>query len=163
MHLPVIFSIKVAGILVPAYGCFKDIRKRSIRDVNRTLEKIWAIGGENGWYYANWLWNLRGFADKLAGGVGIRRGRKNPSEISAGESLDFWRVLLADKKEKRLLLYAEMKLPGEAWLEFIIGPDNILCQTATFRPSGVFGRLYWYLLLPVHVIIFRGMINKIVK
>lgn len=150
-------------IEVPTYGCFKDIRKRSIRDVNQTLENIWSIGGENGWYYANWLWNLRGFADKLAGGVGSRRGRKNPSEISAGESLDFWRVLLANKKEKRLLLYAEMKLPGEAWLEFIIRPDNILCQTATFRPSGVFGRLYWYFLLPFHAIIFRGMINKIVK
>jgi uncharacterized protein YbjT (DUF2867 family) len=160
-------NILVKGIArhieVPSYGCYKDIRIRNVKDVNLALERIWSIGGENGWYYADWLWNLRGFADKLAGGVGIRRGRKNPIEISPGETLDFWRVLLANKDEKRLLLYAEMKLPGEAWLEFTINKDNMLCQTATFRPSGVIGRLYWYLLLPVHGMIFRGMINNIGK
>lgn len=150
-------------IEIPKYGCFKDIRKRSIKDANQVWEKIWSIGGENGWYFADWLWSLRGFVDKLAGGVGSRRGRKNPSEISAGETLDFWRVLLASKKEKRLLLYAEMKLPGEAWLEFMIDKDNMLYQTATFRPSGVLGRLYWYFLLPFHGMIFNGMINKISK
>ncbi len=124
------------------------------------LRKIWSIGGKNGWYYANWLWSVRGFIDKIFGGVGLRRGRKNPVEISAGESLDFWRVLLADKKEKRLLLYAEMKLPGEAWLEFKI-ENHKLFQTATFRPLGLLGRIYWYSALPFHGFIFSGMIKRI--
>jgi hypothetical protein len=125
------------------------------------LAKIWSIGGTNGWYYADWLWGIRGFIDKLFGGVGLRRGRKNPSEISPGDALDFWRVIVADKKGKRLLLFAEMKLPGEAWLEFKIDDQHILHQTATFRPLGLLGRLYWYSVLPFHGIIFRGMIRKI--
>ena len=82
-------------------------------------------------------------------------------EISAGESLDFWRVLLANKSEKRLLLYAELKLPGEAWLEFKIVNNNEIVQTATFRPLGIWGRLYWYSVLPFHGYIFSGMIRKI--
>ena len=94
------------------------------------------------------------------GGVGLRRGRKSPSEIHAGEALDFWRVIYANKDEKRLLLYAEMKLPGEAWLEFKIQGGELI-QTATFRPLGILGRLYWYSVLPFHEIIFRGMIKKI--
>lgn len=145
---------------VPTYGCYMDKRKTAIKDENKTLDKIWSIGGENGWYYANWLWELRGFIDKLFGGVGLRRGRKSSSMIYAGNSLDFWRVLYADKEEKRLLLYAEMKLPGEAWLEFKI-LNNILYQTATFRPLGLWGRLYWYMVLPFHGFIFKGMIKKI--
>jgi hypothetical protein len=99
--------------------------------------------------------------DKMAGGVGLRRGRKSATKIYAGDSLDFWRVLLANKEEKRLLLYAEMKLPGEAWLEFKIDKENVLQQTATFRPLGIWGRLYWYSVLPFHGLIFRGMINRI--
>jgi hypothetical protein len=126
------------------------------------LDRIWAIGGKQGWYYANWLWPLRGFMDKLAGGVGLRRGRKNAYEIKAGDSLDFWRVLLASRTEKRLLLYAEMKLPGEAWLEFRISEKKLL-QTATFRPLGLRGRMYWYSVLPFHAIIFRGMIKRIAQ
>jgi len=149
-----------ALINVPTFGCFKDEQKIEIIDEDRVLEKIWSIGGKTGWYYANWLWSLRGFIDKLFGGVGLRRGRKSPTEISAGDSLDFWRVLLADKKGKRLLLYAEMKLPGEAWLEFII-KDGMLYQTATFRPLGLWGRIYWYVLFPIHYFVFRGMINGI--
>jgi len=90
----------------------------------------------------------------------MRRGRKSQTEISPGESLDFWRVLLADKNEKRLLLFAEMKLPGEAWLEFKIA-GNLLTQTATFRPLGLWGRLYWYCMLPFHGFIFKGMIRNI--
>jgi uncharacterized protein YbjT (DUF2867 family) len=147
---------------VPKYGCFKDERKKDITDENKTLEKIWAIGGEKGWYYANWLWSLRGFLDKMMGGVGLRRGRKNSKNISAGESLDFWRVIYASRQEKRLLLYAEMKLPGEAWLEFKI-KGNTLYQTATFRPWGVTGRLYWYSVLPFHGLIFNGMIKKLAE
>ncbi len=147
---------------VPVYGCYRDIRKRKLKDEQKTLNKIWTIGGNNGWYYADWLWGFRGFIDKLFGGVGLQRGRKDPNVISPGESLDFWRVIYADKKEKRLLLYAEMKLPGEAWLEFKIR-ENHLYQTATFRPLGVPGRIYWFLVLPFHGIIFNGMINKIAK
>jgi hypothetical protein len=121
---------------VPSYGCYTDKRQMEVRDVDKTINKIWSIGGDNGWYFANWLWELRGFLDKLFGGVGLRRGRKNKTMIFAGNSLDFWRVLYADKEEKRLLLFAEMKLPGEAWLEFKI-INNILYQTATFRPLGL--------------------------
>ncbi len=147
-------------IEVPAHGCFSDKREKIIKDADATLKNIWAIGGENGWYYANWLWELRGFMDKLWGGVGLRRGRKSSIEITPGDSIDFWRVLLASKEEKRLLLYAEMKLPGEAWLEFVI-INNTLFQTATFRPLGLWGRLYWYAMLPFHAFIFRGMLRNI--
>jgi hypothetical protein len=145
------------------YGCYKDTRKRNVSDTGKALERIWSIGGVNGWYYADLLWNIRGFMDKLVGGVGIRRGRTSPVEIAAGDALDFWRVIYADKKEKRLLLYAEMKLPGEAWLEFNIDPDNILKQTATFRPKGIWGRIYWFSVLPFHGLIFKGMIRNISK
>lgn len=149
-------------IHVPEYGCFKDIRKKNIGDENLVLEKIWSIGGKNGWYYGNLLWRIRGFMDKLFGGVGLRRGRRNDHHLSTGDALDFWRVLYASREERRLLLYAEMKLPGEAWLEFMI-KDNILYQTATFRPLGLWGRIYWYSISPFHIFIFQGMINRITK
>ena len=92
----------------------------------------------------------------------MRRGRTHPTKLSTGDALDFWRVLYADKKEKRLLLYAEMKLPGEAWLEFVIIKD-ILYQRAVFRPKGLYGRLYWYSVWPFHGFIFNGMINKLIN
>lgn len=148
---------------VPTNGCFVDTRKRIINNNDTTLEKIWRIGGKTGWYYGNWLWKLRGFMDQIFGGVGMRRGRRSEIELQTGDALDFWRVLLAKKEEKRLLLYAEMKLPGEAWLEFQIDEKNILTQTATFRPLGLLGRLYWYAVLPFHGFIFNGMINKITE
>ncbi|NJN41880.1 MAG: SDR family oxidoreductase [Flammeovirgaceae bacterium] len=147
-------------INVPVYGCFKDIRSNDVTDENETINRIWSIGGVHGWYYANWLWSLRGFLDKVVGGVGLRRGRTNQKEIYAGDSLDFWRVIYANKNEKRLLLYAEMKLPGEAWLEFKI-ENNKLLQTATFRPLGIWGRLYWFIVFPIHELIFGGMIKRI--
>ena len=149
-------------IEVPVYGCFNDSRSTAIDDDNKVMERIWAIGGKTGWYYANWLWEIRGFMDKMVGGVGLRRGRRDNHEIVAGDSLDFWRVLYADKEEKRLLLFAEMKLPGEAWLEFKI-KDKVLYQTATFRPLGLWGRIYWYSVLPFHFIIFKGMIRRIAR
>ncbi|KJD36128.1 epimerase [Tamlana sedimentorum] len=145
---------------VPSYGCFKDFKKRSIKNTEQTLNKIWSIGGENGWYYGNFLWRIRGYIDKLFGGIGLRRGRTNPDQLDAGDALDFWRVIYADKSKQKLLLYAEMRLPGEAWLEFKI-ENNILKQTATFRPRGIWGRLYWYSVLPFHGFIFNGMINKL--
>jgi len=148
-------------IEVPVNGCFKDIRTITVKNSNTSLDKIWAIGGKTGWYYGNWLWEIRGLLDQIAGGVGMRRGRKSATEVFSGDALDFWRVLIANKVEKRLLLYAEMKLPGEAWLEFKIDENNCLTQTATFRPLGLFGRLYWYSVLPFHGLIFKGMINKI--
>ena len=147
-------------VQVPTHGCYFDRRKRAIGDEEEVMDRIWAIGGKQGWYYANGLWVIRGFLDKLAGGVGLRRGRKSSTEISAGDALDFWRVLLARRDEKRLLLYAEMKLPGEAWLEFKIAGRE-LHQTATFRPKGLWGRIYWYSVLPFHGIIFRGMSKRI--
>jgi len=149
-------------IEVPTFGCFQDKREKAVRNEKETVDKIWAIGGENGWYYGNFLWAMRGFMDKLSGGIGLRRGRKSHTKLSVGDALDFWRVLYADKKEKRLLLYAEMKLPGEAWLEFKI-ENNILYQTATFRPLGLWGRIYWYSVLPFHGLIFKGMLNKLTE
>ena len=146
---------------VPVNGCYKDIRTRKLVDTEQSLAKIWAIGGVNGWYYCNWLWKIRGFMDQLVGGVGMRRGRRSETDILAGDALDFWRVLVASKAEKRLLLYAEMKLPGEAWLEFTINEKHILTQTATFRPLGLLGRMYWYAVLPFHGLIFRGMIKRL--
>ena len=148
-------------IQVPVYGCYRDVRRRRVRDVETALGKIWSIGGEQGWYYADLLWSIRGFMDRLAGGFGIRRGRTSPGDLNAGDALDFWRVIVADREAKRLLLFAEMKLPGEAWLEFRIDHDGILHQTATFRPKGIWGRLYWFSVVPFHFLIFNGMIRKI--
>jgi len=148
---------------VPVNGCFQDVQQRRAAEPEVALQRIWAIGGKSGWYYGRWLWEIRGIMDQMVGGVGMRRGRKSGTEIYAGESLDFWRVLIANKAEKRLLLYAEMKLPGEAWLEFKMNEENVLTQTATFRPLGLLGRLYWYSVLPFHGFIFKGMISNIVK
>lgn len=150
-------------IQVPRYGILKDEQKRKVDNPSAVLENIWKIGGDTGWYYGNWLWKIRGFLDKLWGGVGLRRGRTHPEKLFPGDALDFWRVLLADKEGKRLLLFAEMKLPGEAWLEFKIDEANVLHQTATFRPRGLRGRLYWYSIVPFHYFIFGGMIRNIAK
>lgn len=157
------FSKKLSQyIQIPEFGCFTDIKKRKSQNPETSLNRIFAIGGANGWYYADWLWDFRGFIDKVFGGVGLQRGRKNQSDIGIGESLDFWRVIYSSRTERRLLLYAEMKLPGEAWLEFRMDGDTIT-QTATFRPLGLWGRIYWYLVLPFHFFIFNGMISRIAK
>lgn len=135
-------------------------------DSNDVLSNIMSIGGSRGWYYGDWIWGIRGFLDRLVGGVGLRRGRTSSSNISPGDVIDFWRVLLVDKISKRLLLYAEMKLPGEAWLEFKIiernGKKN-LSQVATFRPNGLWGRVYWYLMWPFHLFIFKGMARQLIN
>ena len=149
-------------INVPKHGCFKDFKKRKIKNKEQLLDNIWAIGGETGWYYATFLWKLRGIIDQLFGGTGLRRGRRHPTELFAGDALDFWRVIYADKKNGKLLLYAEMILPGEAWLEFKV-EKGVLYQTATFRPHGLGGRLYWYAVMPFHWFIFNGMINNLNK
>jgi uncharacterized protein YbjT (DUF2867 family) len=149
-------------IQVPTYGCYRDIKEKVFIDRDDCINKIWSIGGETGWYYANWLWRIRGFLDKMVGGVGLRRGRTSANYLNVGDALDFWRVLYADKSEGRLLLFAEMKLPGDAWLEFRI-VENKLIQTATFRPWGLIGRLYWFSMLPFHGFIFKGMIHELTK
>lgn len=149
-------------INVPEYGCFKDFKTRKVKNKEKALNKIWAIGGETGWYYGTFLWKIRGFIDQIFGGAGLRRGRRHPTELYAGDALDFWRVIYADKEKGKLLLYAEMILPGEAWLEFKV-EDGIIYQTATFRPHGLAGRLYWYAVMPFHWFVFNGMINNINK
>ena len=148
-------------INVPSHGCFQDFRSKGLTNRTETIAKLWAIGGQTGWYYATWLWKIRGYLDKLVGGVGLRRGRTHLDEIQAGDAIDFWRVLHADKTEGRLLLYAEMLLPGDAWLEFEIS-GGTLHQRATFRPKGLWGRLYWYMVLPFHGLIFDGMLSALV-
>jgi uncharacterized protein YbjT (DUF2867 family) len=121
------------------------------------------IGGRTGWYFGNTLWKIRGLIDLMTGGVGMRRGRPDPETPMLGSTLDFWRVELYEP-DRRLRLFAEMRLPGRAWLEFRAEPDGsstMLRQIAQFEPRGLVGRLYWYLLLPVHVIIFREMLKHI--
>ena len=156
-------------IQVPHEGVLFDRQVVPIENgASATLERVWSLGGNNGWYAYEWAWNLRGLIDKLFGGVGMNRGRRHPSELVVGDSIDFWRVLKADKINRHLILFAEMKVPGEAWLEFKIeevGNNDKkkyqLVQTATFRPRGVIGRLYWYSLWPIHLFIFRNMAKAI--
>ncbi len=151
---------------VPVFGILHDRRSLKISgDPDKVLNRVFAIGGETGWYFANWIWNVRGVIDKMVGGVGLRRGRRNATELNPGDALDFWRVLIADRENKRLLLFAEMKVPGEAWLEFkIVRREDgfYLSQTATFMPKGLSGRFYWWGLLPIHLVMFQGMIRRIV-
>ncbi|MCO5934035.1 SDR family oxidoreductase [Mucilaginibacter sp. RB4R14] len=152
-------------IKVPQNGTLEYKVKQPFKRASaEVLMNIMAIGGNRGWYYWDWIWSIRGFLDKLFGGVGSRRGRTSNISVSPGDVIDFWRVLLADKTNNRLLLYAEMKLPGEAWLEFkIIERHNqtFLSQVATFRPRGLWGRLYWYMMWPFHLFIFKGMAKRI--
>jgi hypothetical protein len=124
---------------------------------------IQRIGGDTGWYFGNWLWRLRGFMDLLVGGVGMRRGRRHPSDVHIGDAIDFWRV--EEFEPQRLLrLHAEMKLPGRAWLEFEVLPNeqgSEIRQTAMFDPIGLFGLLYWYAVYPLHQIVFARMLHNI--
>jgi hypothetical protein len=127
---------------------------------------ICRVGGGNGWYAAGWLWKFRGWIDFLLGGPGLRRGRRHPENVSYGEALDFWRVV-GFERDRRLTLRAEMKLPGEAILEFRIqadGPQHCkLEQLARFRPRGLSGLMYWYAVTPFHNIVFKGMLAGIVR
>jgi len=123
------------------------------------------LGGERGWLYMNWAWRLRGALDRLVGGVGLRRGRRDPDDLRVGDALDFWRVE-AVEEDRLLRLRAEMKVPGRAWLQFQVRPGNagcLLSQTAFFAPKGLSGLLYWYGLYPLHALIFSGMIRKIAQ
>ena len=126
---------------------------------------IQRIGGDTGWYYGNWLWRLRGLIDYVFGGVGLRRGRRDSERLRVGESVDFWRVEEYEPN-KRLRLFAEMNLPGRAWLEFEVKPGQTgteIHQTAIFDPLGTLGQLYWYILYPIHARIFSGMLRNIAR
>jgi uncharacterized protein YbjT (DUF2867 family) len=147
----------------PSSAIIRD--RRVVEFANVAPEKVFqsalAIGGERGWYKYNVLWRLRGAIDKMVGGYGLNRGRRTRGELRIGDALDFWKV--ADiKPNKRLLLLAQMKLPGKAWLEFII-EDNMLIQTAHFFPRGILGRLYWYSTLVFHNLVFQDLAEKIVR
>jgi uncharacterized protein YbjT (DUF2867 family) len=149
-------------IRIPENGCFTKQRKRRIEAEDKVLEYLWSIGGNRKWYHTRCLWELRGMLDKLAGGKGMRWGRNTAGQLTVGDRVDFWQVLYANRSEKRLLLYAEMKLPGEAWLEFRIR-DSELIQSSSFRPLGLRGRIYYYMVLPFHNLVFRGMINRMAR
>ena len=135
-----------------------------------TPYRVWYVltrlGGEEGWMYGNWLWRMRGRLDKLIGGTGLRRGRRHPSELRVGDALDFWRVLVVEEN-RRLRLLAEMKVPGEALLQFDVeerGPNSTaLTLRARFLPKGLWGIVYWKVLAPVHTPLFRGMLAGLAR
>jgi hypothetical protein len=121
------------------------------------------LGGARGWLYMNWAWEFRGMLDQLAGGPGFRRGRRDPDQLRPGDALDFWRVEAVDPG-RSLRLRAEMKVPGQAWLQFEAVPrdgGSLLTQTAYFAPRGLAGHLYWYALYPVHAAIFRNLVRRV--
>lgn len=146
-----------------ANAIYIDRREEDISGISK--EKVFAsftsIGGKNGWFKFDWLWELRGVIDKMFGGYGINRGRRSHCDLRIGDCLDFWKV--ADLVDgERLLLFAQMKLPGKAWLEFRIEGETLV-QSAYFYPNGLMGRLYWMVLIPPHSFIFSDMIHQIVK
>ena len=141
---------RTATVAAPAHVAFAPIR---------------SIGGATGWYFGNALWRLRGFLDLLAGGVGVRRGRRHPQELAVGDAVDWWRVE-SYEPGRRVKFYAEMRLPGRAWLEFEVigdGEGSTIRQTAEFDPIGLAGLIYWYTLWPAHAVVFRGMIRGIAR
>jgi uncharacterized protein YbjT (DUF2867 family) len=143
-----------------------DSRSAKVRQPpSQAFRPIQRIGGKTGWYYANWLWRLRGFLDLLAGGAGMRRGRRDPERLAPGDTVDFWRVE-AIEPGRLLRLSAEMKLPGRAWLQFEVEGDesgSTIRQTSIFDPIGLMGLVYWYLLYPLHSRVFAGMLRGIVR
>lgn len=147
----------------PGEAIFRDVRTLSYAGipVERVFAAVLGLGGEKGWFAYDFLWQLRGLFDKLAGGYGLNRGRRRAGDLRIGDALDFWKVvdLVANK---RLLLLAQMKLPGKAWLEFDV-QNETLTQTAHFIPHGLLGRLYWYAVLPFHFFVFRALIQGIVR
>ena len=146
-----------------ADAVFIDRQIISTGDISpqKVFDAFCSVGGENGWFGFSWLWEMRGFIDKLFGGFGISRGRRDANSIRVGDSIDFWKVVDIQEKQ-RLLLFAQMKLPGKAWLEFLI-KDGKLYQSAYFYPQGLAGRLYWYALIPAHYFVFKGMARNLIK
>ena len=157
-------SLSEEDVLGEHEGFLLDRRRRRVRATpERLFQEICALGGEEGWPAGNALWQLRGFMDRMAGGVGMRRGRRHPRDLRVGDPLDFWRVEALETPHL-LRLRAEMKLPGRAWLQFEVLPDSDGCrveQTAFFEPHGVLGYLYWYSVLPLHRFVFPGLIGAL--
>ena len=153
-------------VLTTQDGMIIEQRQQMVETTPGNVFKTFAgLGGDRGWLYFDWAWRLRGVLDRLIGGVGLRRGRRDPDEVRVGDALDFWRVE-AVETDHLLRLRAEMKVPGRAWLQFEAKPQNgktRLIQTAFFAPKGLFGLLYWYVLYPIHGLIFSGMIQKLAQ
>jgi hypothetical protein len=160
-------ALSSSGPLPTSYGGVRVGRRlldsRAVRvpvPTAAAFAPIRRIGGRTGWYAHDWLWRLRGFLDLLVGGVGVRRGRPHPDRLRVGDALDWWRVE-AFEPGRRLRLFAEMKVPGRAWLEFEVTPDDsgsCIRQTASFDPHGLLGLLYWYGIYPLHALVFRDML-----
>ncbi len=132
-------------------------------DPSATFAAVCRVGGNRGWYHGEWLWKARGWVDQWVGGPGLRRGRRHPDRLAVGEPIDFWRVEDLEP-DRHLVLHAEMRLPGEAWLEWSVQPapgGARLVQTARFRPRGLLGRLYWYAVAPFHRFVFPGLLRGI--
>jgi len=147
----------------PTGSILRDIRILPLKDISpdAVYRSVCSIGGENGWFTYNFLWRLRGFIDKLFGGYGLSRGRRMGNELRPGDAIDFWKVVDL-RKDKRLLLHAQMKLPGKAWLEFDIQPGRLV-QTAHFIPNGIWGRVYWYSVLPLHHLVFSNLAKQVLN
>lgn len=152
---------------IPIHGCLSMGTQLIFKkDPDDVFEEILKLGDSKGWCFMNWAWRIRGLIDLLIGGVGLRKGRRSKKKLKVGDVIDFWRVLHVSQEERRLVLLSEMKLPGEAWLEFLITSEknrNELKQNAIFRPRGIFGHIYWYLFYPIHLIMFPGMLKRLVK
>jgi len=153
----------------PAYAGGTMLQDRRERDTSAPAGDVaWAfsrVGGANGYYGVSWAWSIRGLLDQVMGGAGLRRGRRHPEVLRLGETVDFWTVV-ALEEERRLLLKADMKLPGEAWLEWVVDPTaegSHVVQTATFVPRGLWGRIYWSVLIPFHAVVFPRMIRGVVS
>jgi hypothetical protein len=156
---------KKPTVLTTQEGMIIEHRQATVDAAPERVFSVFSrLGGETGWLYYDWAWKLRGAMDRLVGGVGLRRGRRDPEHLRLGDAVDFYRV--EEIQPGRLLrLRAEMKLPGEAWMQFEAQPTETgqtsLTQTAFFAPKGLFGVLYWYILYPIHSIVFSGLINKL--
>lgn len=154
-------------VLTTQDGIIIERRRRIVQAPASVVYQAFAgLGGERGWPYANWAWRLRGITDRMIGGVGFRRGRRDPNDVRPGDAVDFWRVEAAER-DRLLRLRAEMKVPGDVWLQFEAKPQSneatLLTQTAFFAPKGLLGFLYWYLLYPVHGLIFSGLIRNLAR
>ncbi len=154
-------SRHIRNIQIPEHGVLDDTRETNLRATRQeVIDAVWSLGGKSGWPSMHWAWHLRGLMDKCLGGSGMRRGRRDPHQLNTGDALDFWRVILVDKEAGRLILFAEMKLPGEAWLEYTVNSHTIK-QRAVFRPRGLMGRLYWACSYPFHLVIFPRMLKQL--
>jgi hypothetical protein len=156
---------KTPVTLISSEGMIIERRQRMVSaSADAVYRSFSRLGGTRGWLYMDWAWQIRGMVDRLCGGVGMRRGRRDPIDLRIGDTLDFWRVEMVEPG-RLIRLRAEMRVPGKAWLEFKAVPQTggqtLLTQTAFFEPKGLFGLLYWYVLYPVHALIFSGLIRRI--